>query len=308
MGRVRATVIIPTFGDALFSRWAIRSVRAQTVRDIEICIICDGSPQTMVTFFQEMKQEDSRIQVYSHAKSPRTGEPYRDTVIKQTSGRIICYCSHDDLWFPCHIAEMEKQLRRSPFGHSIHAYVNLPENIKDDNSIIEKAFWINVNDPDITKRMMDGENFFGLTFAAHTRKAYKRLKEGWVTTPKKDLPTDLYMWQKFLSAYGPRCRSVTKITALHFLKAARSGWSEQQRDDELRLYFEKMRDQEFFWKVQDIALRFRPLSLGKIAAKINYSMRLRRDRSVKGNKSEAARLLGISRKTSTVRSEKTRSS
>ena len=50
--KTRATVIIPTFGNAKFARWAIKSVQNQTVKDIEICIICDGSPDNMVLFLE----------------------------------------------------------------------------------------------------------------------------------------------------------------------------------------------------------------------------------------------------------------
>jgi|SRR5271157_1749191 len=104
----RATVIIPTFGNAKFARWAVKSVQRQTVTDIEICIICDGSPENMVSFLNNMRKEDPRIKVFVFPKSPRTGEPYRDIVIKQTTGKIICYCSHDDLWLPDHVRTMEK--------------------------------------------------------------------------------------------------------------------------------------------------------------------------------------------------------
>ena len=115
--RPRATVIIPTFGNAVFSRWAIKSARLQTVEDIEICIICDGSPEEMVLFFQDLTKEDRRIKVFVHPKSPRTGEPHRDAVIRRTSGKIICYLGHDDLWFPDHIREMEESLGRCQFHH-----------------------------------------------------------------------------------------------------------------------------------------------------------------------------------------------
>ena len=105
---VRATVIIPTFGEARFSRWAIRSIQEQTVGDIEIFIICDGSPSHMVSFFQAIADKDSRIKIHCFPKSKRTGEPYRDTIIrKEARGKNIFYCSHDDLWFPNHIAELE---------------------------------------------------------------------------------------------------------------------------------------------------------------------------------------------------------
>ena len=72
---VRATVIIPTFGNAKFARWAIKSVQQQSIKDIEICIICDGSPEEMISFFKGMEKEDPRVQVFVFPKSPRTGEP-----------------------------------------------------------------------------------------------------------------------------------------------------------------------------------------------------------------------------------------
>ena len=113
----RATVIIPTFGNATFARWAIKSVQQQTVKDIEICIICDGSTEHMISFFKNMEEEDPRLKVFVFPKSPRAGEPYRDIVIKQTTGRNICYCSHDDLWLPYHIQEIEQSLNICCFTH-----------------------------------------------------------------------------------------------------------------------------------------------------------------------------------------------
>jgi len=38
--------------------WAVKSVQNQRIKDIEICIICDGSPESMVTFFKKTAQED----------------------------------------------------------------------------------------------------------------------------------------------------------------------------------------------------------------------------------------------------------
>src|SRR3990167_7925587 len=186
----RATVIIPTFGYATFARWAIRSVQQQTVKDLEICVICDGSPQETIDMFQNMAMEDQRIRVFVFPKAPRTGEPYRDLVIRQTTGKIICYCCHDDLWLPHHVSAMEKALKNCYFTHSIHAYVNVPEAAGNGKTLLGGVYWINL-DQEIIKKMLGEENFFGLTFAAHTRPSYFLLKEGWVTTP---IPvwTDLY--------------------------------------------------------------------------------------------------------------------
>lgn len=254
----RATVIIPTFGNAPFVGWAIKSVQKQTVRDIEICVICDGSPEHMIRFLQQIAKEDGRIRVFTYPKSPRTGEPYRDIIIRQASGKIICYCSHDDLWLPDHVREMEKSLKTCPFTHSLHAIVNLPEHIKSDMELLADVYWISLKDEAIRDRMGGAENFFGLTFAAHGRESYNQLKEGWATTPDPNIPTDLYMWKKFLSTYGHRCGTVTKITALNFPQIIRKDRTEAQRDDELKLFSDKIGDRAFSRRINRLALRFCP--------------------------------------------------
>ena len=253
----RATVIIPTFGNAEFARWAIKSVQQQTVKDIEICIICDGSPKHMISFFQDMAQEDARLKVFVFPKSPRTGEPYRDIVIKQTMGAIICYCGHDDLWLPYHIEEMEKSLIRFSFTHSIHALVSVPENIKGNGGFSGGLALISLHGDDVIARMRWGQNYVGLTFGAHTRKSYYELEERWVTTPQKDIPTDFYMWRKFLTAYRNRCKTTIRVTALNFQQTIRKGWSEQERDSELKQYFEKIQDPAFLREIDKLCSRYR---------------------------------------------------
>ena len=259
----RATVIIPTFGNAKFARWAVKSVQDQTLKDIEICIICDGSPENMVSLFRSMEQEDPRIKVFAYPKAPRTGEPYRDIAIKQTTGRIICYCSHDDLWLPNHVQVMEKALEESYFTHSLHTFVNLPAAIKDENTLLGGIIWVNI-DQRIIKRMQGRENFFGLTFGAHTRKSNYELEEGWATTPLTDPWTDLYMWRKFLTAFGERCKTTMNVTALSFQQIPRKNWSEQQRDEELKLYFERIQDPTFLKTIYKQSLRILSLYQAKI--------------------------------------------
>jgi glycosyltransferase involved in cell wall biosynthesis len=258
--RCRATVIIPTFGEAGFARWAIKSVQDQTVKDIEIRIICDGSPEHMVSFFKKMEDKDPRIKVFVYPKSPRTGEPYRDIVIKESTGRIIAYCSHDDLWLPFHLAKLEKALKRYGFAHTIHASVNTPEAIRNSGNMFLHNFWVNLWDPAVLEEMLTGMNFFGLTFAAHTRDCYDKLAEGWATTPADAGPTDRYMWLKFLSQFKDRCRTVPKVTALNFRRLDRVDWSEQETDDELRTFYEKIQDPSFLKKIDALSRTLKPAS------------------------------------------------
>ena len=172
---------------------------------------------------------------------------------------IVCYCSHDDLWLPFHIEEMETILARCCFAHSIHAAVKVPQGIKDKDDFLYHLCRISLRDKNVVKRMRRGQSFFGLTFGAHTRESYNELDEGWVTTPKRHMATDSYMWQKFLCAYQDRCDTVMRITALHFGKGHRLGWSEQERAGELKRYLERIQDSVFLTQIDKIYDTF-PLS------------------------------------------------
>lgn len=253
--KARATVIIPTFGEAKFARWAIKSVQNQTIKDIEICIICDGSPESMIDFFEGLAKEDPRITIFNFPKSARTGEPYRDIVIKQMTGEIICYCSHDDLWLPNHIEAMEATLKEYGFAHTIHAAINTSDKIIDKNTLFLAIHWVDLKKPVFLEKFINEQNFFGLTYGAHTKKMYNNLKEGWVTTPNKEIPTDYYMWKKFFSSCRELCTTITKITALNFPHPLRKDWSEQQREDELKLYYEKIQDPAFLKKLDELPLK-----------------------------------------------------
>lgn len=242
----RATVIIPTYGEAPFALWAVQSVREQTLRDMEICIICDGSPPESVTFFREMARQDSRIRVFAYPKSPRTGEPYRDEVIRQTTGKIICYCAHDDLWLPWHAEAMEESLKTRGFTHSIHTQANT------GNGFDQHLF--DFCDDAAVEQLLFAANYFGLSFAAHTRAYYLSLPEGWVTTPDPDIPTDQYMWRKFVRHDRSACGTVRKVTVLAFPKPNRAHWSAERRAEELREYYAKMQSPVFLKKMEGLLL------------------------------------------------------
>jgi hypothetical protein len=98
-----------------------------------------------------------------------------------------------------------------------------------------------LSDPDYQEKMLDGQSFFGLTFAAHTRESYFQLPERWATTPASHPFTDLYMWRKYLAAFGPKCRTTAQYTALNFRKGDRADWPPERREEELRFYLEELR-------------------------------------------------------------------
>ncbi|MBD3414656.1 MAG: glycosyltransferase [Candidatus Aminicenantes bacterium] len=262
----RATVIIPTFGNALFAQWAIKSVQNQTVQDLEICIICDGSPPEMVTFFRKIAEEDPRVQLFTFPKSPRTGEPYRDIVIKKTTGPNIFYCAHDDLWLHNHIEQLEQTLQNHHFTNSFDLYieaftktVSLEKKITEQ-FLDEKELFSRVASFDFIKRKYKkiirwGYYLTGLTCGAHTRKAYFDLNEGWITTPMKFIPTDVYMWYKLIFSNRLSFGTTDKVTALRLAQKPRINWSDKKRSQEIKHYYEIINSRNFIKSLNELSLK-----------------------------------------------------
>lgn len=240
----RATVLIPTYGHAPFVRCAIASVQAQTIRELEICVVLDGSPPDMKPLVERLAAQDERIRVFDFLKAPRTGEVHRARVIEQTRGRIICYLSHDDLWFSNHVESLEQSLAEADFVHSMHVSAGLGEAF----ATILDTLLCDLSHPEVKRRMLDQDhpkNYFGLSFAAHTREAYSRLPAGWAVTPD-GTPTDLHMWRKFLREPAIRVASLMTLTALHFpapMWAPR--FSAEELEGELARYLARLGEPEF---------------------------------------------------------------
>ena len=250
----KAAVIIPTYGHAPFLRHALESARRQTVTELEICVIFDGSPPEMVDMIRSVAEEDSRIRVFVNPKAPRTGEIHRPEAIALTEAPVICYLCHDDLYLSNHVAAVTRMLQKADFVHTLHCYMGMRENrfvpsdfLYADLELFEyKGAMLN---PRLNR------NFFGLTFGAHTRRAYYRLEEGWTTAPD-GIWTDFHMWRKFLSAPWCICKSHLGVTALNFPKNLWSGlMTGDEFEDELEAYLPKLDDPDFLQDLNSAALK-----------------------------------------------------
>lgn len=234
---VQATVLVPTYNHGPTLRLSAQSALDQTVQDIEVFIVGDGSPEETRQIVEELKSKDDRITFFSHPKGPRHGEIYRHEALKQARGKIVCYLSDDDLWLPEHIAYCLELLKDANFAHSLPLRISASGVFETWAGNLSLSFW--------RKYIMNGRNFIPLSCAAHSLRFYKSLPFGWRSTPE-GVHTDLYMWQQILA--HPACRPVsgTRPTVLHFHSKGRVGWTSRKRADELRLWSRKMKNRRFF--------------------------------------------------------------
>ena len=221
---MEVTVLIPTHDHCETLLWSVASVQCQSISDWEILIVGDGVPERTRTLVKHMMERDSRIRFFDYPKGPRHGEIHRHATLAHAKGRVICYMTDDDLWLPGHLEHMCRMLQVADLAHTTNIFVaptgELFLNHFDVNDLADRA------------RLFENKDGFGLATGGHTLAAYRRLPEGWRTTPE-DTATDLYMWRQFLEESSCVALSSQIPTVLFFGSPHRKGWLIEQRMAEL---------------------------------------------------------------------------
>jgi GalNAc5-diNAcBac-PP-undecaprenol beta-1,3-glucosyltransferase len=219
-----AAVLIPTHdhGATLFR--SVGSALAQTVEDLEVLVVGDGVPAVTREVMDELARSDQRVRFFDNPKGPRHGELHRHAALQEAQGEIVCYLADDDLWLPGHVEEMRRLLQDADFAHALPFWIDRDGGFHNLRVDLAQPYW--------RELLLSGENRIPLSCGAHTLDLYRRLPEGWRTTPG-DTFTDLHMWQQILAVPGCRAVSGTAPTVLHFPSFAREGWTEERRLDEL---------------------------------------------------------------------------
>lgn len=233
---VRATVLIPSHRHGPLLGLAARTALQQTVADIEVFIVLDGSDQSTREVADELAATDHRVRLFDNPKGLRHGEAYRHTALAEATGPIVCYLSDDDLWFPDHVEYLEERLGDADFAHSLPAVVTPAGEVTMP--------WVgDLSDPRHRQRLLAGDNFIPLSSAAHTLASYQALAVGWSPAPD-GIPTDLAMWQKFAANPAIRMSSGTRITVLNVPSIGREATSLETRHLELERLAGRLGDTE----------------------------------------------------------------
>lgn len=230
----RFSVLIPTHEHAATLPYAVASVQNQGVQDIEILICGDGVDDTVRQVVAKLQADDARIRFFDLPKAPRIGELNRAHVLSQAAGEIVCYQNDDDLWLPGHLDDVAQALRDADFAGAMQVSVDPAGKVR--------AYYFDLELSEFVRPWLDWvpndfgtwtSNGFGAAFAAHRLEAYRRLPEGWSTTPP-GLPADQTMWHKFLRQPWCRARFLRWPIALHFPAPDRRDWSAERRAAELQ--------------------------------------------------------------------------
>lgn len=91
----KVSVIMPVFNTEQYVNEALISIVNQTLKDIEIIVINDGSTDNSLHIVTEIAKKDNRIQVYSQKNQGQSVA--RNTGISKAKGDYIYFMDSDDL-------------------------------------------------------------------------------------------------------------------------------------------------------------------------------------------------------------------
>ncbi len=98
------SVIIPVYNNAYFIAQALDSVLSQSITDIEVIVVDDGSTDESASIVQSYAVRDQRLK-YIHQVNQGVAVS-RNTGIKQSSGEFIAFIDGDDVWLPDHLKDL----------------------------------------------------------------------------------------------------------------------------------------------------------------------------------------------------------
>ncbi len=204
----RFTILLPIVRPPDLLPFAVRSVLGQTVKDFELCIVCDGAPPETVDAACDLARGDDRIRVFPFPKGERHGEAHRAAVMEGAGGDLVAQIGDDDIWFPDHLAVLARGLRRADFA-------SVPQIVARTGGGFDVRSFGDLSDPEDRARMRTDPpwNFFGPSECGYRLSAYRALPEAWTPAPRS-LPSDLFMWRKFLARPELRFLTIFEPTGL----------------------------------------------------------------------------------------------
>ena len=92
---MKVTVCVPVYNVELYIRRCIESIQKQTIKDIEIIVVDDVSPDNSISIVEEIANSDNRIKIIRHEKN--MGLMWaRKTGYMAANGEYITFCDSDD--------------------------------------------------------------------------------------------------------------------------------------------------------------------------------------------------------------------
>jgi glycosyltransferase involved in cell wall biosynthesis len=111
-GLPRFSVVMAAHDSSEWIGSSMHSALAQTVRDLELVVVDDGSTDDTALRVERLAQDDSRVRLL---RQPNQGPAAaRNAGFAVARGAYVSTLDSDDLWLPTYLERMEDVLRRNP--------------------------------------------------------------------------------------------------------------------------------------------------------------------------------------------------
>jgi GT2 family glycosyltransferase len=110
--RPRVSVVTPAYNAGPFLGDCVSSVLAQTVTDLEMLVIDDGSTDETAAIADACRTRDARVRVF-HQEN-RGVSAARNVGLAHARGEFIAFVDADDVWAPTFLADQLAILERRP--------------------------------------------------------------------------------------------------------------------------------------------------------------------------------------------------
>ena len=93
---IKISVIIPIYNAQEYLVECLQSVQRQTMKELEILCVNDGSTDNSLSLIKQMEQKDKRIRVFEQVN--QGAGVARNLGIKNARGEFVCFLDADDYW------------------------------------------------------------------------------------------------------------------------------------------------------------------------------------------------------------------
>src|SRR3954449_8932110 len=95
--RPRTSVLMPAYRANATIRESVESALAQTVGDLEVIVVDDGSPEPVTDVVGDIR--DPRLRIIRHDRN-RRAPAARNTALRAAQASLVSQLDADDLWEP----------------------------------------------------------------------------------------------------------------------------------------------------------------------------------------------------------------
>lgn len=130
------SVVIPAFNASAHLRECLMSITQQSLRDLEVIVVDDGSADDTANQAHRIAQRDSRVRVLEQANAGPASA--RNRGIAESRGRFLTFVDADDLALPGAYSALVESLERTGSDLATGGYVRVGRSGRSRPSLVER--------------------------------------------------------------------------------------------------------------------------------------------------------------------------